>query len=83
MVEGDRQGGILSVTDAQALSGFSLLSRYEGIQPALESSHAVAFAVRLAKTMRSSGTVLVNLSGRGDKDMGILMELQGSVRDGD
>ncbi len=73
----------VSVTDAQALSGFSLLSRYEGIQAALESCHAVAFAFRLAKTMRASGTVLVNLSGRGDKDMGILMELQGGVRDGD
>src|SRR5450759_678723 len=59
----------VSVTDAQALSGFSLLSRYEGIQPALESSHAVAFAYRLAKKMRPSETVLVNLSGRGDKDM--------------
>lgn len=73
----------VSVTDAQALSGFSLLSRYEGIQAALESCHAVAFAFRLAKTMRASGTVLVNLSGRGDKDMGILMELRGGVRDGD
>jgi tryptophan synthase beta chain len=73
----------VSVTDAQALSGFSLLSRYEGIQPALESSHAVAFAYRLAKKMRPSETVLVNLSGRGDKDMGILMELAVGGRDGD
>jgi tryptophan synthase beta chain len=73
----------VSVTDAQALSGFSLLSRFEGIQPALESSHAVAFAYRLAKKMRPSETVLVNLSGRGDKDMGILMELGEGGRDGD
>jgi tryptophan synthase beta chain len=73
----------VSVTDAQALSGFSLLSRYEGIQPALESSHAVAFAYRLAETMRPSETVLVNLSGRGDKDMGILMELLEGGHDGD
>jgi tryptophan synthase beta chain len=73
----------VSVTDAQALSGFSLLSRYEGIQPALESSHAVAFAYRLAKKMRPFETVLVNLSGRGDKDMGILMELGEDGRDGD
>jgi len=73
----------VSVTDAQALSGFNLLSRYEGIQPALESSHAVAFAYRLAGTMRRSETVLVNLSGRGDKDMGILMELQEGGRDSD
>jgi tryptophan synthase beta chain len=73
----------VSVTDAQALSAFSLLSRYEGIQPALESSHAVAFAYRLAKRMRTSETVLVNLSGRGDKDMGILMESAEGGRDGD
>jgi tryptophan synthase beta chain len=73
----------VSVTDAQALSAFSLLSRFEGIQPALESSHAVAFAYRLAKRMRPSETVLVNLSGRGDKDMGILMESAEGGRDGD
>jgi tryptophan synthase beta chain len=73
----------VSVTDAQALSGFSLLSRYEGIQAALESSHAVAFAYRLATRMRPSETVLVNLSGRGDKDMGILMESGEVDRDGD
>src|SRR3990172_7508156 len=73
----------VSVTDAQALSGFTLLSRYEGIQPALESSHAVAFAYRLAGRMRRSETVLVNLSGRGDKDMGMLMELQEGGRDSD
>src|SRR3989304_3092502 len=73
----------VSVADAQALSGFALPSRYEGIQPALESSHAVAFAYRLAGRMRRSETVLVNLSGRGDKDMGILMELQEGGRDSD
>jgi len=78
-----RKTEYVSITNAQALSGFSLLSRYEGIQPALESSHAVAFAYRLAKKMRPSGTVLVNLSGRGDKDMGILMELGEDGRDDD
>ncbi len=73
----------VSVTDEQALSGFSMLSRFEGIQPALESSHAVAYACALAKKMRGSETVLINLSGRGDKDMGILMELQGAGHDND
>jgi tryptophan synthase beta chain len=63
----------VSVTDDQAMEGFDLLSRLEGIQPALESSHAIAYAYRLARRMRRSETVLVNLSGRGDKDMGILM----------
>jgi len=69
----------VSVTDEQALQGFDLLSRFEGIQPALESSHAVAFACRLAARMRPSETVLVNLSGRGDKDMGILMARTGAA----
>jgi len=73
----------VSVTDRQALGGFDLLSRLEGIQPALESSHAVAYAFALARRMRPSGTILVNLSGRGDKDMGILMERKGGARVGD
>ena len=68
----------VSVTDAQALEGFDLLSRLEGIQPALESSHAVAYGYALARRMRRSETVLINLSGRGDKDLGILMERKGS-----
>ena len=68
----------VSVTDDQALEGFDLLSRYEGIQPALESSHAVAYGYALARRMRKSETVLINLSGRGDKDLGILMERKGS-----
>jgi tryptophan synthase beta chain len=73
----------VAVTDEQALEGFSLLSRFEGIQPALESSHAVAYAYRLARGMRRSQCVLVNLSGRGDKDMGILMEREGGGHVGD
>ena len=64
----------VSVTDSQALEGFDLLSRYEGIMPALESSHAVAYGYALARKMRKSESVLINLSGRGDKDSGILME---------
>ena len=64
----------VSVTDRQALEGFDLLSRYEGIQPALESSHAIAYGYALARKMRKSESVLINLSGRGDKDAGILME---------
>jgi tryptophan synthase beta chain len=67
----------VSVTDGQALEAFDLLSRFEGIQPALESSHAVAYGYALARRMGRSGTVLINLSGRGDKDMGILMEREG------
>jgi tryptophan synthase beta chain len=70
----------VSVTDRQALEGFDLLSRLEGIQPALESSHAVAYGFALARRMRRSETVLINLSGRGDKDLGILMEEKGPGR---
>jgi len=62
----------VSVTDRQALDGFDLLTRCEGIMPALESSHAVAFGVRLARRMKRTESVLINLSGRGDKDTAIL-----------
>jgi tryptophan synthase beta chain len=57
------------VTDAEALDAFQTLARLEGILPALESAHAVAYAQRVAKEIGSSGVVLVNLSGRGDKDV--------------
>jgi tryptophan synthase beta chain len=58
-----------SVSDAEALSAFEALSRAEGILPALESAHAVAFALRLARRMARGRWILVNLSGRGDKDL--------------
>lgn len=58
-----------SVNDQQALDAFQLLSRKEGIIPALESSHAVAKAVELANQLTGDKTILVNLSGRGDKDL--------------
>jgi tryptophan synthase beta chain len=58
-----------SVTDEQALDAFTLLARTEGIIPALETAHALAEAVRLAGTMTKDQNVLVNLSGRGDKDV--------------
>ncbi len=56
-------------TDADALEGFQLLARLEGILPALESAHAVSHAVSLARTLGRDGVVVVNLSGRGDKDV--------------
>jgi tryptophan synthase beta chain len=64
----------VSVTDAQALEGFDLLTRYEGIIPALESSHAVAHGFALARKLGKGETVLVNLSGRGDKDTSTILE---------
>jgi len=57
------------VSDAEALDAFQDLARLEGILPALESSHAIAYAGRLARELGPSKTVLVNLSGRGDKDV--------------
>jgi len=63
-----------SVTDSEAVSAFSLLSRLEGIIPALESSHAVAQVVKTAPTLPQDSLVVVNLSGRGDKDMNSVRE---------
>lgn len=59
----------VAVTDDEALGAFHALTRIEGIIPALESSHALAYAAKLAPTMPKDKTILVNLSGRGDKDM--------------
>jgi tryptophan synthase beta chain len=67
----------VTVTDEEALEGFQLLCRTEGITPALESSHAVIYAAGLAKTMAKDKLIVVNLSGRGDKDMGIVAEALG------
>jgi tryptophan synthase beta chain len=57
------------ITDAEAMEAFALLSRTEGIIPAIESAHAVAGAVQLGKELGPDGVILINLSGRGDKDM--------------
>jgi len=59
----------VSITDTEALDAMLLLSRIEGIIPALESAHAIAHAAKIAPAMKSSDTVIVNLSGRGDKDL--------------
>ena len=63
------------INDDEALAAFHYLCRTEGIIPALESSHALAYAIKLAKTMRADQSILVNLSGRGDKDMGTIAEV--------
>ena len=65
----------VSVTDAQALSAFHEFARSEGIIPALESAHAIAFAKELATQRDSNDLILVNLSGRGDKDLHQVREL--------
>ena len=65
----------VGITDTEALEAFHYLCRTEGIIAALESSHAVAYAMKLAKTMRTDQSILVNLSGRGDKDIGTVADL--------
>jgi len=67
----------VGVTDAEALKAFHELCRLEGIIPALESSHALAYAARLAPTLSKDKVLLVNLSGRGDKDMHTVAEKSG------
>jgi tryptophan synthase beta chain len=66
-----------AVTDAEALAAFHALTRIEGIIPALESSHALAYAAKLAPSLGRDRTILVNLSGRGDKDMHTVAATEG------
>jgi tryptophan synthase beta chain len=68
----------VSITDDEALAAFHRLCRTEGIIPALESSHAVAHAMKMAAMMRPDQHLLVNLSGRGDKDIGTVADLTGA-----
>lgn len=58
-----------SITDKEAVEAFKLLCRLEGIIPALESSHAIAYAIKIAKNYKNNDSIIVNLSGRGDKDI--------------
>ena len=67
----------VSATDAEALEGFQLLSELEGLIPALESAHAVAHVKKLAPTLGKDQIVVINLSGRGDKDVEVVAELLG------
>ncbi|MFJ8458324.1 tryptophan synthase subunit beta [Lysinibacillus xylanilyticus] len=69
-----------SITDSEALEGLQLLSRTEGILPALESSHAIAYTAKLAKTMSTDDIIVVCLSGRGDKDVHTVRKVLGGDR---
>jgi tryptophan synthase beta chain len=68
----------VAVTDRQALEGFSALTRLEGIIPALEPSHAIAHVMKLAPKMSKKSSIVINLSGRGDKDLQSVLRFQGS-----
>ena len=63
-----------AITDDEVIDAFLILTRTEGIIPALESAHAIAYAMKIAKKMKKSESVVVTLSGRGDKDIGIVQE---------
>jgi tryptophan synthase beta chain len=73
----NRRAEYVAVTDAEALNAFHELCRCEGIIPALESAHAVAHAMKLARSLPTDAILLVNLSGRGDKDMHTVAERSG------
>ena len=66
-----------AATDDEALAAFHTLTQVEGIIPALESSHAVAYAMKLAATMKPEQRIIVNLSGRGDKDINTIAKIEG------
>jgi tryptophan synthase beta chain len=67
----------VNVSDSEALAGFQALARCEGILPALESAHAIAYTTQLAREVPDDTLILVNLSGRGDKDVQSVMEALG------
>lgn len=68
----------VSITDEEAVSAFEYLSKKEGIIPAIESSHALAYAIKLAKTLDKDKIIVVNLSGRGDKDVNQIAKYRGT-----
>ncbi len=67
----------VAITDNEALDGFRLLTKMEGIIPALETSHAIAYAAKLAPELSKHQSIVVNLSGRGDKDMNTIAAIEG------
>ncbi len=64
------------INDKEAINAFKLLTRLEGIIPALESSHAVAYALKIARNYKKNDVMIVNLSGRGDKDLNTILNLK-------
>jgi tryptophan synthase beta chain len=66
----------VQASDAEALEGFQLCARLEGIIPALETSHAIVPAIRVARELSQDDLIIINLSGRGDKDVQLVADLQ-------
>ena len=67
----------VGVTDDEALEGFHMMCKYEGIIPALETSHAIFYAIKLAKELGPGKDLVINMSGRGDKDMPQIARIMG------
>ena len=67
-----------AVTDTQALEGFKMMCEYEGVIPALETSHAIYYAIELAKTLGPDKDIVIILSGSGDKDMPQVAKIMGN-----
>jgi tryptophan synthase beta chain len=72
-----RRADYVAVTDEEALEGFQLLCKTEGIAPALEPAHAIFYAAEMASSLKKEQIIVVNLSGRGDKDMDIIAKALG------
>ena len=68
----------IPITDIQAVEAFEYLAKIEGIIPAIESAHALAYAIQIAPTMSKNDIIVVNLSGRGDKDCAAIARYRGA-----
>lgn len=77
MLAADGRAQYVPVTDEEAVNAFEYLSRTEGIIPAVESAHAVAYAMKLAPAMDKDKIIVINISGRGDKDVAAIARYRG------
>ena len=77
MLHDTKRAEYVPITDDEAVEAFEYLSRTEGIIPAIESSHAIAYAKKLAPTMDKDKIIVVNVSGRGDKDVAAIARYKG------
>ena len=77
MLKAENRAEYVAITDDEAVEAFDYLSKTEGIIPAIESSHAIAYAMKYAPTLDKDKIVVVNVSGRGDKDVAAIARYRG------
>ncbi|MFY9380559.1 MAG: tryptophan synthase subunit beta, partial [Acutalibacteraceae bacterium] len=77
MLSDDGRAKYVAITDDEAVDAFEYLSKIEGIIPAIESAHAVAYAKKIAQTLEKDKIIVINLSGRGDKDVASIARYRG------